>query len=77
MAAPPAKRRRSNFSNEELIVTIREATERKTLISGRLDSTSVMKEGKKNAWVAVPEAVSAFTLTTRTEDEVREKFYDF
>lgn len=76
MAALPVKRRRPNVSNEELIVLLRDLTERKTIIMGKLDSTRVTKEGKNNAWVAVTEAVNVVSPVRRTEDEVRKKFYD-
>ncbi|XP_050700300.1 myb-related transcription factor, partner of profilin-like [Eriocheir sinensis] len=77
MAAPSAKKRRPNFSNEELLVLIREVTDRKTMLLGKLDSTRVTREGKNMAWLAVLEAVNAVGVTRRTEDEVKKKFRDF
>lgn len=71
MAAPPAKKPRPNFSNEELLVLIKEVTDRKTMLLGKLDSTRVTREEKNMAWLAVLEAVNAVGATRRTEDEVK------
>ncbi|XP_050691561.1 myb-related transcription factor, partner of profilin-like [Eriocheir sinensis] len=77
MNLKPALKRRPNFSNEELLVLIREVTDRKTMLLGKLDSTRVTREGKNMAWLAVLEAVNAVGVTRRTEDEVKKKFRDF
>ena len=76
MSAPPCKKRRSNFTSEELLALIMEVTERKTALLGKLDSR-VTREGKNMTWLAVVEAVNAVGFTRRTEDEVKKRFRDF
>lgn len=54
----PKKRRQPNYTEEELVVTIREVEKRKAVIEGGY-RIGVAKQVKRNAWDSVTAAVNS------------------
>lgn len=75
MEGQPAKRRRLNFSEEEIFVIVTEVAQRRDIVLSRLD-TALTKQAKKNAWDVINQAVNAVSATVRTSEEARKKFMD-
>ena len=74
--ARATKRRRLNFVEEEIFVLIREVTERRNVIHGRLETT-LTKQKKKQAWLDITSAVNAVSNTVRNVEEIRRKYVNF
>lgn len=71
------KRRRPNFSDEEVFVMIEEVAQQKNILIERTEPTTLNILSKKNAWEEVRKAVNAVSHTNRSLEEVRKKFSDF
>ncbi|XP_050707732.1 myb-related transcription factor, partner of profilin-like [Eriocheir sinensis] len=74
--ASAVKRRRPNFSNEEILALITGVRQRWETITGPL-SSCVTAAAKQRAWEAVVEEVNAVSGVGRSVEEVRMKFSDF
>ena len=74
--ASGAKKRRPNFSSEELLALVTGVSQRWKIISGSL-SYSLTSAAKHRAWEAVVEEVNAVSGVSRNVEEVRSKFSDF
>lgn len=72
---PQSKRRkRPNFSDEELRVLIQEVFKRKKILLGKFDAIAVTVQSKVEAWDAVTEAINGVSCVMREREEVRRKF---
>ncbi|XP_050710177.1 myb/SANT-like DNA-binding domain-containing protein 4 [Eriocheir sinensis] len=76
LSSPPTKKRRPNFSEEELLMLTAEVSKRKALLLGPL-TNSVTLRSKDRAWETVAVAVGGVGRVKREKGEVRKKFKDF
>ena len=74
---PPAKRRRPNFTEDELVVMIEEVRQRRVLLLGSFDGDKVTAKKKAHAWEQVTRAINAVSRVQRDATEVRKKFTDY
>lgn len=75
MACPKKRKRKANFSQEELDVLSEEVRVRKRLLFEKFSDTISM-ELKKKAWAAITLNVNAVSSVERTIDDVRKKWTD-
>ncbi|XP_050685808.1 myb/SANT-like DNA-binding domain-containing protein 4 [Eriocheir sinensis] len=76
LSSPPTKKRRPNFSEDELLMLLAEVSKRKALLLGPL-TNSVTLRSKDRAWETVAVAVGGVGRVKREKGEVRKKFKDF
>ncbi|XP_018009578.1 uncharacterized protein LOC108667106 [Hyalella azteca] len=69
------KRRRPNFSDEEVMALITAVSKRKNILLGKFDKTITAK-AKLLQWQAVIDSVNCVSTVKRDVAEVRKKFYD-
>ena len=74
--AAPAKKRRPNFTQDELLCLVSSVQSRWSTINGIL-SSSLTAAMKQRAWEAVTADVNAVSDCVRSVEEVKNKFTDF
>ncbi|XP_069992956.1 myb/SANT-like DNA-binding domain-containing protein 4 [Penaeus vannamei] len=75
MEGPSQKKRRPNFSDEEMLALIEAVAKRKNVVLGKLDNR-ITGQVKNNAWECVTREVNLVARVPRTVAEVRWKFTD-
>ena len=76
MAEPENKKRRPNFSNEELHALIAAVAEKKNILLAKFDM-KVSSKTKNTSWDFVANQVNMVSRVHRDLAEVRKKFFDF
>ena len=69
------KKRRPNFTKEEILAIVYGVIERKNLILGKFD-TNVTAKVKAIQWQAITDSVNIVSPVRRNFEEVRKKFKD-
>ncbi|XP_047468591.1 nuclear apoptosis-inducing factor 1-like isoform X2 [Penaeus chinensis] len=75
MEGPTQKKRRPNFSDEEMLALIEGVATKKNVVLGKLDNR-ITAQVKSNAWDSVTKEVNLVARVPRNVNEVRRKFTD-
>ncbi|XP_045620001.1 nuclear apoptosis-inducing factor 1 isoform X2 [Procambarus clarkii] len=70
-----SKKRKPNFTDEEVLMMLNQVQKRKKVILGKLDGSLTVHD-KNNAWHVIAAAVTATSPYIRGPNEVRKKFTD-